>query len=111
MDKFYVDTIEQIVGNDFAHRGIEGLVQRCRGSLHDAAMSLSRAKKVLITTGFFVPAGAPETDGPCGVAALILALDKLGIRADLIVDPHCIPVADAIVHFLEKYVPRLFFLF
>lgn len=80
-----IASIENTISQDPAHRNILPLVKR--DHLRLAAMSLLRAERVLIVTGFPIKkAGAGETDGPPGAYALGCALEKLGIPAAYVTD-------------------------
>src|SRR5215470_17346221 len=60
-----------------------------------AARALRRARRVLITTGFSVGPGLPETDGPPGAAALGRALRALGAQVIYITDAAALPPLQA----------------
>lgn len=80
-----IASIENTISQDPAHRNILPLVKR--DHLRLAAMSLLRAERVLIVTGFPIrKAGAGETDGPPGAYALGCALEKLGIPIAYVTD-------------------------
>ncbi|MBI4636135.1 MAG: DUF4392 domain-containing protein [Candidatus Rokubacteria bacterium] len=65
------------------------------GAARDAARALRRARRVLITTGFTVADGMPETDGPPGAAVLGRALRRLGARVCYVTDPVTVPLLGA----------------
>lgn len=82
-----IASIENLIAQDPGHRNIFPLIQR--DHLRLAAMSLLRAEKVLITSGFpILKARAGETDGPPGALAIGQALGRLGIPAAYITDKH-----------------------
>src|SRR6266511_1131750 len=60
--------IDHLLALDPGHRGIAGFF--VRGGAAAAARSLSLGKRTLMTTGFTVGPGQPETDGPPGAAVL-----------------------------------------
>jgi len=63
-----------------------------------ARFILSRPKKALIVTGFYVlRAGAAETDGPPGAAALGAALRALGYQTKFVTDRFSRAVVEAVV--------------
>ena len=95
IEKNAFEKIEQLIAQDPAGRNIAPLVQP--GHLEAAARTLTRAGRVLITTGFFVPAvEAGETDGPPGAKALGAALETLGIPAVYVTDAWNAPYLRAI---------------
>ncbi|MCU0587926.1 MAG: DUF4392 domain-containing protein [Syntrophobacteraceae bacterium] len=80
-----IASIENTISQDPAHRNILPLVKR--DHLRLAAMSLLKAERVLIVTGFPIKkAGAGETDGPPGAYAVGCALEKLGIPVAYVTD-------------------------
>ncbi|MCZ6844028.1 MAG: DUF4392 domain-containing protein [SAR324 cluster bacterium] len=95
IEKNAFEKIEQLIAQDPAGRNIAPLVQP--GHLEAAARTLTRAGRVLITTGFFVPSvEAGETDGPPGAKALGAALETLGIPAVYVTDAWNAPYLRAI---------------
>jgi hypothetical protein len=60
-----------------------------------AARALRRAKRVVLTTGFSVGPGMPETDGPPGTASLGRALRSLGAAVTYITDAAALPPLQA----------------
>jgi hypothetical protein len=74
---------------------------------------LQRGRKVVIVTGFYVPAGEPpatETDGPPGALILAEGLKYLGMEVSLLSDPYTLPVLKAgleILNFSEKEIPLI----
>jgi len=68
----------------------------------EAARALRRAKRVLLTTGFSVGPGLPETDGPPGTAALGRALRMLGAEVTYITDAVALPPLQAALRTLNE---------
>mmetsp|Transcript_26556 Transcript_26556/g.103414 ORF Transcript_26556/g.103414 Transcript_26556/m.103414 type:complete len:110 (-) Transcript_26556:852-1181(-) len=98
-----IHLLERLCSEDIGRRGIKAISERCEGELLNASTSLLEAKRVLITTGFFVPTGqAPETDGPLGAAAIAQALLRSGVPVDFITDPLCASVVAPVVEFLQR---------
>lgn len=79
------DAIDHILALDLGGRGIARFFTP--GAAHAAARALHRAERVLVVTGFCVPPGFPETDGPPGAAVLGRALRLLGARVHYLTDP------------------------
>lgn len=80
-----IASIENLIAKDPGHRNILPLIQR--DHLRLAALSLLRAKRVLIASGFpILNAGAGETDGPPGAWAIGRALEMLGIQVSYMTD-------------------------
>jgi len=75
-------------GRGIAHFFVSGGAER-------AAHALRRAKRVLLTTGFSVGPGLPETDGPPGAASLGRALRALGAEVTYITDAAALPPLQA----------------
>jgi len=67
-----------------------------------AARALRRAKRVLLTTGFSVGPGLPETDGPPGTASLGRALRALGAEVTYITDAGALPPLQAALGMLAE---------
>jgi hypothetical protein len=81
------------------HRGISALRPYLAPDFCERAATfiLERLGNVLITTGFYIPAGsAPETDGPPGAVALGQALTGLGSRVVYITDAYTSPLLQAL---------------
>jgi hypothetical protein len=78
------DPIDAILALDLGGRGIGSFFQP--GAAVAAARALSGAERVIIVTGFNVPPGLPETDGPPGAAVLGRALRLLGASVSYITD-------------------------
>jgi D-glutamate cyclase-like protein len=72
------------------------------GSAARAARSLHRAKRVLLTTGFCLGPGLPETDGPPGTASLGRALRALGAEVNYITDAASVPPLQAALSELRE---------
>jgi D-glutamate cyclase len=89
----WADPIDHILALDPGGRGIAAFFTP--GAAREAAKVLRAARRVLIVTGFVVEAGAPETDGPPGAAALGRALRTLGASVRYVTDPACVPVLGA----------------
>eukprot|EP00190_Bangiopsis_sp_CCMP1999_P002820 CAMPEP_0198734640 /NCGR_PEP_ID=MMETSP1475-20131203/54140_1 /TAXON_ID= ORGANISM="Unidentified sp., Strain CCMP1999" /NCGR_SAMPLE_ID=MMETSP1475 /ASSEMBLY_ACC=CAM_ASM_001111 /LENGTH=334 /DNA_ID=CAMNT_0044498153 /DNA_START=82 /DNA_END=1086 /DNA_ORIENTATION=- len=100
--KSVISRLEEAIHVDPGRRGLERIFERTRGSLASATESLRSATRVAVATGFFVPAGAPETDGPLGAAALVKAISATGVAVDLISDPECSRVVCEVVKFLQS---------
>jgi D-glutamate cyclase-like protein len=75
-------------GRDIAHFFVPGGATR-------AARALRRAKRVILTTGFSLGPGLPETDGPPGAASLGRALRALGAQVTYITDAASLPPLQA----------------
>ena len=68
--------VDRLLAFDPGGRGIAHFF--VPGGAARAALALRRAKRVLLTTGFSIGPGQPETDGPPGTASLGRALRSLG---------------------------------
>jgi hypothetical protein len=76
-------------------RNVSALTQFAQGYLGQAARSLlsQPGPRVLIITGFFIPAARPpraETDGPLGAAQIAEAVSILGGTAYILTDEDCL---------------------
>jgi hypothetical protein len=78
------DPIDAILALDLGGRGIASFFQP--GGAMAAARALAGAERVIIVTGFNVPPGLPETDGPPGAAVLGRALRLLGASVRYVTD-------------------------
>jgi len=78
------DPIDAILALDLGGRGIASFFQP--GAAVAAAHALAGAERVIIVTGFNVPPGLPETDGPPGAAVLGRALRLLGANVRYVTD-------------------------
>jgi Domain of unknown function (DUF4392) len=85
--------IDHLLALDPGHRGITRFF--VPGGAAAAAHALLRARRVLITTGFALGPGLPETDGPPGAAALGRALRMLGKEVGYVTDPATVPLVEA----------------
>ena len=85
--------IDRLLALDPAHRGIARFF--VRGGAAAAARSLSRGRRTLLTTGFTVGPGQPETDGPPGTAVLGRALRRLGHKVTYVTDAVTVPALEA----------------
>jgi hypothetical protein len=78
------DPIDAILALDLGGRGIASFFSP--GAAVAAARALAGAERVIIVTGFNVPPGLPETDGPPGAAVLGRALRLLGAQVRYVTD-------------------------
>jgi hypothetical protein len=78
------DAIDHVLALDLGGRGIAGFFTP--GAAMAAARALRRCRRVLLVTGFCVPPGTAETDGPPGAAVLGRALRLLGARVRYLTD-------------------------
>src|SRR5215475_3075545 len=85
--------IDQLLALDPGRRGIGRFF--VRGGAEAAARSLLKGKRTLLTTGFTVAPGQPETDGPPGAAVLGRALRRLGHKVSYVTDDVNVPVLEA----------------
>src|SRR5215472_12511514 len=85
--------IDQLLALDPGRRGIGRFF--VRGGAAAAARSLSQGKRTLLTTGFTVGPGQPETDGPPGTAVLGRALRLLGHKVTYVTDHVTAPTLEA----------------
>jgi hypothetical protein len=94
------DPIDSLLALDLGGRGIASFFQP--GAAVAAARALAGAERVIIVTGFNVPPGLPETDGPPGAAVLGRALRLLGATVRYVTDrPPAAPLA-AILQALDE---------
>lgn len=92
-----LNELERLIRRDPARRGLiasdDSRGPLCPQHLTQAATDLAmRGQRVIIVTGFFIPAASPpaaETDGPPGAALLAAALQSIGIPAILATDQNC----------------------
>jgi hypothetical protein len=94
----------------------ENLAMAHHTDLMGAVSSLAeKGRKVVIVTGFYVPAGDPpatETDGPPGALILAEGLRSLGMEVSLLSDAYTLPTLKAglrILNFSEKEIPLILF--
>ena len=85
--------IDQLLALDPGRRGIGRFF--VPGGAEAAARSLLKGKRTLLTTGFTVAPGQPETDGPPGTAVLGRALRLLGHKVTYITDAVSVPTLEA----------------
>lgn len=78
------DPIDAILALDLGGRGIASFFTP--GAAVAAARALTGAERVVIVTGFSVPPGLAETDGPPGAAVLGRALRLLGASVRYVTD-------------------------
>ncbi len=101
------DSIDHLLALDPGARGIAGFF--IPGGARRAAASLARSRRVLLTTGFAVGRGLPETDGPPGAAVLGRALRRLGKSVSYLSDPVALPLLEATLKVLGEPVDLLVF--
>lgn len=99
--------IDHLLALDPGGRGIARFF--VEGGATAAARSLARARRVLITTGFTVGPGLPETDGPPGAAALGRALRLLGQTVSYVTDAVTVPLLESALKALAEPLPILTF--
>ena len=92
--------VDQLLAFDPGGRGIARFF--VRGGAARAARALRRAKRVLLTTGFSLGPGLPETDGPPGTASLGRALRALGAEVTYITDAASLPPLQAALSVLGE---------
>lgn len=85
-------------------------------NLSGAVLSLAeKGRKVVIITGFYVPAGEPpatETDGPPGALILAEGLKYMGMEVYLLSDEYTLPALEAgleVLHLSEREIPLISF--
>jgi hypothetical protein len=101
-----IHEFEASIRRDPAQRGLIGTEPMfgplCPGHLAQAAAHLAEfGRRVVIVTGFFIPAGNPpaaETDGPLGALVLAQTLLALGIDSRVLTDSHCFGAVAAAAH-------------
>ncbi len=92
--------VDPLLGLDPGGRGIARFF--VAGAAERAARALRRAKRTLLTTGFSVGPGMPETDGPPGTASLGRALRMLGSDVTYITDAAALPPLQAALEALGE---------
>jgi hypothetical protein len=92
--------IDHLMALDPGGRGIEAFF--VRGGATAAAQALRKSRRVLLTTGFAVGPGMPETDGPPGTACLGRALRTLGAEVIYVTDPVAVPPLQAALKVLGE---------
>ncbi|MGH7364944.1 MAG: glutamate cyclase domain-containing protein, partial [Candidatus Rokuibacteriota bacterium] len=85
--------IDHLMALDPGGRGIAAFF--VRGGATAAARALRKSRRVLLTTGFAVGPGLPETDGPPGAASLGRALRRLGAEVAYVTDAVALPPLQA----------------
>src|SRR5262245_45968682 len=85
--------IDQLLALDPGRRGIGRFF--VPGGAEAAARSLLKGKRTMLTTGFTVAPGQPETDGPPGTAVLGRALRLLGHKVTYVTDEVTVPTLEA----------------
>jgi hypothetical protein len=99
--------IDQLLALDPGQRGIARFF--VRGGAGAAARSLSRGQRTVLTTGFAVAPGQPETDGPPGAAVLGRALRLLGHKVTYVTDDVTVPALEAVLDALGETTAVLVF--
>jgi hypothetical protein len=92
--------IDHLMALDPGRRGIDAFF--VRGGATTAAQALRKARRVLLTTGFAVGPGMPETDGPPGTACLGRALRTLGAEVLYVTDAVAVPPLQAALKVLGE---------
>jgi Domain of unknown function (DUF4392) len=92
--------IDHLLALDPGGRGIARFF--VAGGAGAAARALHRARRVLLTTGFALGPGLPETDGPPGVASLGRALRALGAEVVFVTDAVAVPPLEAALKVLGE---------
>ncbi|HKA61007.1 MAG TPA: DUF4392 domain-containing protein [Methylomirabilota bacterium] len=92
--------IDHLMALDPGGRGIAAFF--VRGGASAAARTLRKSRRVLLTTGFAVGPGLPETDGPPGTACLGRALRALGAQVGYITDAVAVPPLQAALKVLGE---------
>ena len=99
--------VDSLLGLDPGGRGIVRFF--VAGAAAQAARALRRARRVILTTGFSVGPGMPETDGPPGTASLGRALRLLGAEVSYITDAAALPPLQASLGALGEPTPIVTF--
>ena len=94
------DPIDHVLALDPGGRGIARFFQP--GAARRGARALVGARRALIVTGFSVPPGLPETDGPPGAAVLGRALRLCGVAVRYVTDPGVTPILAAALRALRE---------
>jgi hypothetical protein len=94
------DPVDQLLALDPNGRGIAGFFRP--GGAREAARSLRRGARAIVTTGFVLEPGRGETDGPPGAAVLGRALRALGQRVRYLVDETTAPLMEATLKALAE---------
>ena len=88
-----LDPIDHLLSLDLGGRGIARFF--VPGGALAAGRALTRARRALITTGFTLGNGVPETDGPPGAVALGAALGRRGVEVLYVTDAVNVPLVAA----------------
>ena len=99
--------IDHLLALDPGRRGIGSFF--VKGGAAAAARALLKARRVVLTTGFTVGDGQPETDGPPGTAALGRALRQLDKIVSFVTDPPTVPLLKASLRVLGEPAPIVVF--
>jgi hypothetical protein len=99
--------VDSLLGLDPGGRGIARFF--VVGAAAQAARALRRSRRVILTTGFSVGPGMPETDGPPGTASLGRALRLLGAEVTYITDAAALPPLQAALGALGEPTPIVTF--
>ena len=94
------DPIDAVLALDLGGRGIASFFSP--GAAVAAARALAGGETFVIVTGFSVPPGLPETDGPPGAAVLGRALRLLGAQVRYVTDRLPAPPLAAALEALEE---------
>jgi hypothetical protein len=92
--------IDHLMALDPGGRGIGAFF--VRGGATAAAHALRKCRRALLTTGFAVGPGLPETDGPPGTACLGRALRALGAEVTYVTDAVALPPLQAALKVLGE---------
>src|SRR6266436_2449160 len=92
--------IDHLMALDPGGRGIAAFF--VRGGATAAAQALRKSRRVLLTTGFAVGPGLPETDGPPGTACLGRALRTLRAEVVYVTDAVAVPPLQAALKVLGE---------
>jgi D-glutamate cyclase len=92
--------IDDLLALDPGHRGIGRFFVRAAAAA--AARTLVRGRRALLTTGFALGPGLPETDGPPGAASLGRALRLLGLEVVFVTDAVTVPPLEAALKVLGE---------
>lgn len=94
------ERIAEICSRYTTERGMQGTSDW--QEFYIAAEQLMEAKKVMIVTGFCIPAcGIGETDGPLGSVCLTAALEHLGKQVCLVTDPYSETILQNLIELLQ----------
>lgn len=94
-----LDPIDHLLSLDLSRRGIARFFTP--GGALAAGRALLGARRVLITTGFTLADGMPETDGPPGAAVLGTALARLGAEVTYVSDAVNVPLIAACLEIFD----------